>query len=117
MGTFAKIVIGLLIAFVVLAGAGLLFSARPTPILRVDGESLAHSVDEAQSICEQRPDGGWNCLVTDGFRPADYEVDVRWDGCWKATLSTGSVRSTRGPEEITGCVDVWDHLRLESLLD
>lgn len=112
-----KVAIGLLIAFVVLAGVGLLFSARPTPILGVDGSSLAHSVDEAQSICEQRSDGNWTCLVTDAPRPAEYRVAVRWDGCWKATRSAGSVGSNGGPEEVTGCIDLWDHLRLEEALN
>jgi len=103
-----KVAIVLLAAFVVVAGLGLLFSARPTPILGADGDSLAHSISEVDSCTEI--DGTWNCLRNGNI---GYRVKVGWDGCWDATLF-GKNPATRLPRTRSGCIDIWDHLRIEN---
>ena len=114
MRLLVKVAIGLLIAFVVFASLGLLFWARPAPILGVDGDSLAHSVQGTQYYdqCKKRPDGKWTC-AKDGTR---YSVNVDWDGCWNGAHVSGPV-TTYTPEKINGCVNLQDHLRLEEALN
>ncbi|MGA7397869.1 MAG: hypothetical protein WBW62_10530 [Solirubrobacterales bacterium] len=115
MSLLLKLAIGLLAAFVIICGLGLLFSARPTPILGLDPDVLGHSVAKGEfedQDCKELPNGNWSCLITGNKRPTTYEVDVRWDGCWKGTRTAGPV-TTYTPEKVSGCVDIWDHLQLE----
>ncbi|MBK8293534.1 MAG: hypothetical protein IPK93_01695 [Solirubrobacterales bacterium] len=114
MKLLLKFGIGLLIAFVILASLGLLFWARPTPILGVDGNSLAHSVQDSQYYekCREAPNGDWICEKA-GTR---YAVDIGWDGCWDGDRISGPA-TTFTPNEISGCVNLQDHLRLEEALN
>ncbi len=104
-----KIAIVLLIAFVVLASLGLLFSARPTPVLGVDGDSLAHSISNSAPCIEGTSGGVWNCWRNS---TVGYRVEVGWDGCWDATLYKAP-RMSDVPRTRSGCIDIWDHLELE----
>ena len=102
------------------------FCLRPTPIVGVDGESLAAStgapVNETDAVpCEQEKDDEdkWICTVPGAATPdpADpnstvfrdvtaYEVTVDSWGCW----SIGGVRGPAEPAEDTGCVTIADHV-------
>ncbi|MGK2932547.1 MAG: hypothetical protein ACSLFD_07240 [Solirubrobacterales bacterium] len=111
-----KVAVVLLIAFVVLAGLGLLFSARPTPVTGVDASSLAHSVKSNGSYCSEIDGGNWDCAIELDRGTTHYTVEVGWDGCWDANRTKGPVaRNT--PESKTGCVDIWDHLVLEDIFN
>ncbi len=116
MRLLMKVAIGLLIAFVVLVGAGLLFSARPTPITGVDAGSLAHSVKSTDAVCRESSDGNWHCALEADKADTQYEVDVGWDGCWEATRIRGPVTRFT-PRGLSGCVDIWDQLQLENVFD
>jgi hypothetical protein len=95
--------LGLIVAFVF----------RPTPILGVDGESLAASAgaDAGQLTfepCAQESEGKWSCsLPPDGEgQPTVIEIDIEWQGCWTAkVLQNGSVNP---PAE--GCVTLMNHI-------
>ncbi len=116
MGTLAKVAIGLLIAFVVLAGAALLFSARPTPLIGLDGDSLGHSIRSSSGECRKGPDSEWVCAIEGDNAMTRYRVDVGWSGCWDADRFRGPA-TDQTPESISGCVDIWDHLALEKVFD
>jgi len=105
----------LLVAFVVLASLGLLFWARPAPVLGVDADSLAHSVDKnppADSPCVEGPGDDWTC----SFGGTRYRVEVKWTGCWNGERISGRVNNYT-PQEISGCLDLQDYLRLEDALN
>lgn len=116
MSLLLKVAIALLIAFVTLAGMALIFSARPTPVLGVDAGSLAHSVKSAGAGCSENSDGTWVCVLEGDKADTRYSVDVRWDGCWEATRYRGPVTEFT-PDSKSGCIDIWDHLRLENAFD
>lgn len=117
MSGLAKLTIGLLIAFVVVASAGLLFWARPTPILGVDGKSLAHSVKDGSDTAPcTKAAGDWVCEIEGDGPPTKYAIDLRWDGCWKGDRVSGPLAAFT-PEEISGCISLGDHLRLEEVLN
>ena len=94
-------------------GLILAFLFRPTPIVGVDGESLAHStgVDADQlslEPCVQEGEDEWKCSIPpEGEGEATVVLlDLDWQGCWKAeVLENGSV-----DPPVTGCVTVMDHI-------
>ena len=116
MNTLLKVAIVLLIAFVVLAGLGLLFSARPTPVVGLDSDALAHSVRPSSGTCREASDGEWSCRIEGVRRMVSYRVEAGWDGCWVAERK-GPASGTMTPATMSGCVDIWDHLRLENVFD
>jgi len=88
------------------------FGFRPTPILGVDGKSLAASVgvpvgqtgfDPCTELGET-----WVCtLQGEGERPIAYSLDVDGLGCWTAT-----VRGSGSDENaLEGCVTIADHVK------
>jgi len=100
------------------------FLLRPTPIVGVDGESLAASsgapVNEVNSVpCSKlgkTKDGDrWECTFPGIPRddeedpapiPSTYVLTIDGLGCW-------TIESTRGPEappESEGCVTIADHV-------
>ena len=93
------------------------FCLRPTPILGVDGESLAASVGapggEAQlAPCEQEEgdEDRWRCGLPTAGDPGTpgqtvYVIEVDGLGCWTA-------RSDSAPSEAAfeGCVTIVDHI-------
>ena len=102
--------------------AGFLF--RPTPIVGVDGESLAASsgapVNEVNSVpCtkvgETKDGDQWECTFPGIFQededdpapvPSTYTLTIDWLGCW-------TIESQKGPEappEAEGCVTIADHV-------
>ncbi len=100
-----------------LLGIGLL-SARPTPIIGVDGKALEYSVGGGGGVffdsdpCPHNADGTWTCArydsVVSGTVP--YRVRVGGLGCWTA------IRAERvgvgSPERLAGCLTAWDQVRL-----
>ena len=100
------------------------FVFRPTPILGVDGESLAAStgapVNEIDSVpCTQKGEsaGGdiWQCTFPG--TPADdeddpppvpstYSLTVDRLGCW----TVESAKGPKAPPETEGCVTMADHV-------
>ena len=96
------------------------FCLRPTPIVGVDGESLASStgapVNEINSIpCEEKgEEDTWTCTYPGSPDPEDpedpgpttYEVTIDKWGCW----TIGGVRGTTVPPDTTGCVTIMDHI-------
>ena len=99
---------------VVPIGLILAFVFRPTPILGVDGESLAASTgaDLGQLTFEpctevNEDEDEWTCaLPPEGEgQPTVLVLDVGWEGCWTAKVrEPGSVDP---PAE--GCVTIMDH--------
>ena len=90
------------------------FVFRPTPILGVEGESLASSagVDvslEVEPCSEGKREDTWTCPLpaVDGGEPTVISVEVDWKGCWTSKLvESGSVDP---PSD--GCVTLMDHLK------
>ena len=102
------------------------FFLRPTPIVGVDGESLAAStgapVNETNSVpCEEGEEGDdtWTCTIPghSELNPADpqqtvvadpttYQVKIDTWGCW----TIGGVEGPAAPSETTGCVTIADHV-------
>ena len=90
------------------------FVFRPTPILGVDGESLASSagVDvslEVEPCSEDERKDAWTCPIPADAEgePAVLSIDVDWKGCWTSkVLESGSVEP---PSQ--GCVTLMDHLK------
>jgi hypothetical protein len=98
-----------------------LFVLRPTPIVGVDGESLAAStgstVNEINSVpCKQEggeDDDKWMCTypgVPDPEPgdpgPTTYEVTIDGWGCW----NIGGVQGPTDPPETSGCVTLMNHI-------
>ena len=88
-----------------------LFAYRPTPVVGVDGSSLAFSVGSGWSSdqCAAVEDR-WNCEID--LDPGSgaivyYKVTVDGVGCWEATPA----RASRG-KRTTGCISLLDHFRL-----
>ncbi|MBK5231705.1 MAG: hypothetical protein JJE13_01825 [Thermoleophilia bacterium] len=111
MSGLAKLVIGSIAVFVLFCTLVLLFWARPSPILGFDAETLAHSLEKGQQ-CRKGPGGDWTCSIDGDGPPTWYRVDVGWDGCWEGNRFAGPV-ATFTPEEISGCIDLADHMRFE----
>ncbi|MDQ2675984.1 MAG: hypothetical protein M3Y34_04180 [Actinomycetota bacterium] len=101
-----------IVYLVVPIGLIVAFAFRPTPILGVDGESLAASTgaDLAHVTfepCAEQKGDEWTCtLPGEGeSAPTTISLDVGWEGCWTAkVLQNGSVDP---PAE--GCVTLMDH--------
>ncbi len=118
MSLLAKFAVFSIAIFVVVCGTALLFSARPTPVLGYDGDALFHSIgkgNESSDGCRE-VNGDWICRITNGKTKVTYRIDTRWDGCWDGNLASGTA-SWYTPRSISGCVDIWDHLRLENTFD
>ncbi len=87
------------------------FGFRPTPILGVDGKSLAAStgVPVGEVGFEPCAEEGkaWTCtLKGEDSRPVAYTLDVDWAGCWTATVrGSGS-----DDDALEGCVTITDHV-------
>ena len=98
-----------------------LLAARPTPVTGVDGRSLQYSVGGGNlgvfaDPCRPGDSGDWNCSAYDdavsGMVP--YDVKVGRLGCWTA-VRTG--RAGEGaPRRLSGCLTVWDQIRLFDLV-
>lgn len=94
------------------------FALRPTPIVGVDGESLAAStgapVNEINAVpCDDQGDDVWLCTYPGSAEPASgdprpttYEVTIDGWGCW----SIGGIRGSVEPPAMTGCVTLMDHI-------
>ena len=96
------------------------FILRPTPIVGVDGESLAAStgapVNEFNSVPCTEKDEVWTCTIPGP--PAEeeetgipetnstYQVEVDDFGCWKIS----DIRGSDKPAETTGCVTIMNHV-------
>jgi hypothetical protein len=98
-----------------------LLAARPAPLVGVDGKALQYSL-EGPSLFDNRPcpherDGTWTCSRHDsGYSSSiPYRVKVGGLGCWTATRT---IRTGDGsPGRLTGCITVWDQIRIfEDLL-
>ena len=94
------------------------FLFRPTPIVGVDGESLASStgapVNELNSVpCTEDKGDTWTCTIPGPPEPepgdpgpTTYEVKIDLWGCW-------TIEGGRGPDipgVTTGCVTIKDHV-------
>jgi hypothetical protein len=94
------------------------FLLRPTPIVGVDGESLAAStgstVNEINSVpCKDEGEDKWLCTYPgdpepqpEDPGPTTYEVTIDLLGCW----TIGGVRGPIKPPETKGCVTIADHV-------
>lgn len=93
-----------------------LFAARPVPVLGVDGRALQYSVDgggfSSSSDACAREDGAWTCQVYDSNLSGSvpYRVEMRRFGCWTATRSGWA--SEESPQRLSGCITIWDEIRL-----
>jgi len=108
-------VVYLVVPIALIAG----FALRPTPILGVDGESLAAStgapVNELNATpCAEARDETWMCTIAADPNPDDqsevgpttYSVKVDGLGCW--TIEGG--RGPAVPGETGGCVTILNHI-------
>jgi hypothetical protein len=91
---------------------------RPTPILGVDGESLAASVGVPVGVagfgpCEKQGDE-WRCVIGEVSSSEPYLVDVDWLGCWAATPEVPARLEGQAPGSqrpvLEGCVTIADHV-------
>ena len=93
------------------------FCLRPTPIVGVDGESLAAStgapVNEINSQPCTQKDEIWTCFIPGDPEPQPgdpgpitYRVSVDFWGCW--TIEGN--QAPPGAEAATGCVTIADHV-------
>lgn len=95
--------------------AGFLF--RPTPIVGVDGDSLAASVGVPVGEVGYQPcteDGeAWVCtLPGDGERgSATYSLRVDDLGCWTIEGASGGGPAAAAPVKNEGCVTIADHVK------
>jgi hypothetical protein len=90
---------------------------RPTPVLGIDGESLAHSVSgggifgsSGRPCTEVASSKTWKCVV-DGSSGGTviYEVeDPDWWGCWEAR-HIGGTSVGSAPSTLSRCVTLADH--------
>lgn len=101
-------------ALILVAG---LLAARPTPITGVDGKALQYSVGGGNlglstEPCSHGGGGAWTCGVyDDGFSgTVSYEVEVGGLGCWTAVRAGWAGEG--GPKQLSGCLTVWDQVRL-----
>jgi len=87
------------------------FCFRPTPILGVDGKSLAASTGVPVGTTGFEPcteeSEAWICtLESDMGDPVAYTIDVDGLGCW-----TGTVRGSGSDDAaLEGCVTIADHV-------
>lgn len=90
------------------------FAFRPTPILGVDGGSLAYSVDRSldSEPCRRQGDR-WRCdvWVHEMSGAVDYFVEVGSTGCWTAQRRGPEAGVSGAPKRRSGCVTLWDHFR------
>lgn len=93
-----------------------LLSARPTPVLGVDGKALQYSVGGGNlglsvEPCEQLGDGSWRCSRYDNqfSGTVAYRVKVNGLGCWQATRIGAPGEGSR--RHLDGCLTVWDQIR------
>ncbi len=94
-----------------------LFAFRPTPLLGVDGSSLARSVNgdfSSAEECESRARGGeqyWKCFKWDDGQSggASYRVEVDWWGCWEGRRIGVSASEPGTPRSLSGCVTLLSH--------
>jgi hypothetical protein len=93
-----------------------LFAARPVPVLGVDGRALQYSVDgggfSSSSDACAREDGVWICHVYDSNLSSNmpYRVEMRRFGCWTATRIDWAREESR--QRLSGCITIWDEIRL-----
>jgi len=107
-------VVYLVVPIALIAG----FALRPTPIVGVDGESLAAStgapVNELGAMpCTEARDEKWTCTIAAdpnesaaGGGPTSYSVTVDGLGCWVIEGAKGPAM----PDESKGCVTLADHI-------
>jgi hypothetical protein len=108
----------LFLGALILVVTAVVFVARPTPVLGVDGESLGRSVEgflAASGPCEElKADGRWSCFRSDadsgGSSGSTYIVEVdRW-GCWDGRREGPSAIESGAPLRINGCVTLLSHI-------
>ncbi len=93
-------------------------AARPTPILAVNGKALEYSIAGGPPLpdkaCRRASAGSWTCGVWDNERSGavPYRVDVDGLGCWNAQLRGQSSAEGGKPQRLSGCITIFDHLRL-----
>ena len=90
------------------------FVFRPTPIVGVDGGSLAASVGVPVGDARFEPcrEAGelWKCSVPgegQSTPPLDLTLELDWLGCWKPAKTGGRVGAPPTPH---GCVTLMDHV-------
>jgi hypothetical protein len=93
-----------------------LFSARPTPVLGVGGDTLQYSVSGGNmglsvAPCRRRDHGAWSCSVYDNqfSGTVGYRVKVNGLGCWQATREGFAGEGSE--KRLSGCITIWDELR------
>ena len=97
----------------VIVALGLL-ATRPVPVLGVDGRALQYSVDgggfSSSDNCVQEK-AAWTCHVYDSNLSGSvpYRVEIGNFGCWTAT---GGWPTEGSPRRLSGCITIWDEIRL-----
>lgn len=98
-----------------------LLASRPAPVVGVHGEALQYSVGNGNlgsSVppCSPTPDGTWSCQrYDDGFSSTvTYRVKANRLGCWRAVRISSSGEGSE--KRLSGCITVWDEIRLLNTL-
>jgi len=108
-GTWKYVLAAILLVVVAVA-----FMARPSPILGIDGSSLAASVNDGSAPvpCRETAEGTWTCteMIDGGSSGIDYQVDVGTWGCWTGELLMKEAAPKGTESEVSGCVSIVDHL-------
>jgi len=99
-----------------------LFASRPAPVLGVHGEALQYSVGggnlgSSMPPCTRADDGAWRCKRSEnGFSgTVSYRVETHGLGCWRA-VRVGPRPAEGAPKRLSGCITIWDEIRLMNSL-
>lgn len=95
-----------------------LLASRPAPVIGVHGKALQYSVGggnlgSSMPPCRPAGDGVWSCQrYDDGFSgTVSYEVKVDGLGCWRG-VRVGATPGEGAEKRPSGCITVWDEIRL-----
>lgn len=95
-----------------------LLASRPAPIVGVHGKALQYSLGggnlgSSMAPCDPAGNGIWSCQrYDDGFSgTVPYEVKIDGLGCWRG-VRVGSAPAEGAEKRLSGCITVWDEIRL-----
>jgi hypothetical protein len=99
-----------------------LLTSRPAPVIGVHGAALQYSVGggnlgSPMPPCHTAGDEIWSCeRYDDGFSgTVSYRVEIDGLGCWRG-VRVGSPPGEGADKHLSGCITIWDEIRLMNAL-